>query len=228
MPDITLEPGSPSERIALHLVKHPGVELTRADVARLLGVAPGAVDAALQPGTGLGLITCFNNADEGRCWRAGPRLGNWQVPGSTPAPAPAARTAPALVPAAAAAGAAPKKKRGGQMHRLPPLQLSLLKISTDLPLPPVTGFCARGRTKYDADLDTLKTDGMSLTGIPLNYRGALKKAIDMYLEQRPALAAKSVLVVRTVDDESIGVWRVAKGTPGTERVGGRPKVKKAA
>lgn len=220
MPDITLEPGSPSERIALHLVKHPGVELTRSDVARLLGVAPGAVDVALQPGTGLGLITCFNHADDGRCWRAGPRLGNWQVPGSKPAAA--------LVPAAAPAGAAPRKKRGGQMHRLPPLQLSLLKISTDLPLPPVTGFCSRGRTKYDDDLDTLKTDGMSLTGIPMNYRGALKKAIDMYLEQRPALAAKSVLVVRTVDEQSIGVWRVAKGTPGTERVGGRPKVKKAA
>lgn len=225
MPDITLEPGSPSERIALHLVKHPGVELTRSDVARLLGVAPGAVDAALQPGTGQGLITCFNHADDGRCWRAGPRLGNWQVPGSKPSPAPAARTAPALVPAAAAPA---KKGRGGQTHRLAPLQLSMLKVNTEAPLPPIRGFCAKGQTKYDEAFDALKTDGMSLTGIAQQYRGALKKAIDMYLEQRPALAAKSVLVVRTVDDESIGVWRVAKGTPGTERVGGRPKVKKAA
>lgn len=227
MPDITLEPGSPSARIAQHLVNNPGIELTRGDVARILAVAPAAVDGALQAGTGLGLITCFNSADEGRCWRAGPRLGMWQQQGTKPAAAPAApaaRTQPALVPAASPE----KKKRGRQQTRLPPLQLSLLKLSDAVPLPPVTGMCAKGRTKYDDQLDALKTDGMSLTGIPSQYKSALKKAIDTYLLSRPALAAKSVLVVRTVDDETIGVWRVPKGTPGTQKVGGRPPAKKAA
>ena len=224
MPDITLEWGSPSERIALHLAANPGAELTRADVARLLGVAPAAVDPALQVGTGLGLITCFNSADEGRCWRAGPRLANWRQPGSKPM----ARTAPAPEASSAAAAAAPvKKKRGGQQQRLAPLQMSLLKLSSDAPLPPVTGMCAKGRTKYDAQLDVLTADGMSLTGIHPSYKSALKKAIDTYLLSRPALAAKSVLVVRTVDDQSVGVWRVAKGTPGTQKVGGRPARKVA-
>jgi hypothetical protein len=227
MPDITLEPGSPSERIALHLVNNPGAELTRTDVARLLNVALGAVDPALQAGTGLGLITCFNSGDAGRCWRAGPRLANWRQQGSTPAPAPAARTAPALVAGAAPAAAEPKKKRGGFGKRLPALQLSLLKVANDLPLPPSTGMCSKGHTKYDGQLDMLTADGMSLTGIHPSYKSALKKAIDTYLQSRPALAAKSVLVVRTVDDESIGVWRVAKGTPGTQKVGGRPARKAA-
>lgn len=227
MPDITLEPGSPSERIALHLVNNPGAELTRADVARLLGVAPAAVDPALQAGTGLGLITCFNSADEGRCWRAGPRLSNWRQQGSTPAPPPAARTAPALVASAAPEVTPTKKKRGGQMQRLAPLQLSLLKVAADIPLPQGTGMCTKGRTKYDAQLDVLTSDGMSITGIHPTYKGALKKAIDMYLQSRPALAAKSVMVVRKVDDQCIGVWRVAKGTPGTQKVGGRPARKVA-
>lgn len=215
MPEITLETGSPSERVVLFLRANPGTTLTLRAVTTLLQITPAQVTHALAPGVSLGLITAFNDADEGRCWRAGPRLGMWGGPPATDGAAAATRPAPALVPAA-------KKARGGMGKRLPPLQLSLLKVSNDLPLPPSTGLCSKGVTKYDTQLDALKADGMSVTGIHSSYKSAIKKAIDTYLQSRPTLASKSVLVVRSVDDQTIGIWRVPKGTPGTQKVGGRP------
>jgi hypothetical protein len=210
--------------VALFLRANPDARLSQRAVTTLLQITPAQVNEALQAGVGLGLITAFNDMDEGRCWRAGPRLGMWGGAQAADAPPAAARPAPTLVPPAPAA----KKGRGGLGRRLPPLQLSLLKINNDVPLPSATGLCAKGHTKYDAQLDLLKADGMSLTGIHPSYKSALKKAIDTYLLSRPTLAAKSVLVVRAVDDQTSGVWRVPKGTPGTQKVGGRPAAKKAA
>lgn len=55
---------------------------------------------------------------------------------------------------------------------------------------------------------------MCVRGIPRAYYGSLGKAAQTYLKQRPKLAAKSRLLVRSIDGNHIGVWRVAKeGAP---------------
>lgn len=196
MAEITLEPGSPSERIAAHFKDHQGGILTRRAVATLLEITPALADTALQAGIGLGVITAYNDGELGRCYKAGPRLQFWAAP--------------------AAAASAKPVGRGGKHKHLPLLQLSLLQVAKDLPLPAVAGRSVKGTTKYDAVLDKLSADGTVITGIPLEYKAALKKAIQSYLQARPALANKSVLVVRDVDEATVGIWRVPKGTLGTE------------
>lgn len=205
MPEITLEPGSGAERFALHLRGNPG-EYDRHSVAALLGIAPGAVESALQPGVDLAVITIANNGDIGRVWRPGPRLPAWKLAGSEAAAPKAASAMTAL---------ARKSNRGGRRNILPPLKLDQIKVSAEVPLP-VPAISRPGEGRHDRMLDTLTADGMSVTGIPAAYQASLAKAVQVYLNCRPALKASSALYVRRMEDdaEHIGVWRVAR--PGAD------------
>lgn len=104
----------------------------------------------------------------------------------------------------------PTKPDKTDRRALPPLQLAALRVAKDVPMPTGAGRSQKGQTRHDPVFDTLTADGMSVTGIPKAYYGALCKATQAYLKARPALAAKSVLLVRTIDDRTIGVWRMAK------------------
>jgi hypothetical protein len=193
MPDIALDPGSPAERIALFFLSNPDEALARADVAAKLSIAPGAVEAAMEPAVTAGLITIANSVDLGRVWRAGPRLKHWN-------PQPQLSEQPK-----------PKTSRGGKRRLLPVLKVASLQVSHDLPCPG-TRFCRPGSTRHDDLFDTLTADGMSVTGIPAAYTAALMKAVQGYVKGRPNLK-ESRLLVRRIDDETCGVWRVAKAPP---------------
>lgn len=221
MSELTLEPGSPSSRVALHLQANAGIHLTRRTAAELLNITPAQVDAALQPGVFQGLITCFNDTDDGRCWRAGPRLALWQAGAAQIAPE---RPAQAVKPAAAPKANAGASGRGRSY--LPPLDPSRFVVHKGKPLP-ARNTNTKGATKYDALFDRLTTDDSCLVDIPVEYRQALSKAIENYMRARPALAAKSVLVARKIDEHTVGVWRLAKGAPGLAEAGGRPARKAA-
>ena len=200
MAETTLEPASGAERFVLHLRAHPGLKADRFAVAKVLGISATVVDAVLLPAVDLGLVTVAADPDLGRCWRAGPRLDNWR-----PAGAPITAT-PAAQPA--------KATRGGRRNILPPLQVSKLHVAKDKPLP-FASVESKGRTRHDAVFDQLRADGMSVTGIPVAYRGALAKAVQTYVEQRPALKAASHFTVRVVDGETCGIWRLARDKAAT-------------
>ena len=207
-----IEPHSPSHRTGLYLATHPGISLPRPDVASLLGIAPGAVDRALMPAVDQGIITMANDGHDGRVWRAGPRMQQWVSSLKDQPPAPAARPV-----ATAAASTRANKPRG----HLPPLDLGAVKVVTDAPMPP-NRITRQGHTRYEALLDKLTADGMALTGIPIDYRGALTKSIAVYLKARPTLAATSGIVMRTLDAKTVGLWRMPKAeadalTPGPRK-----------
>lgn len=197
MPQFRIDIDEPSGRIAMWLRANPGEHLDRAAAAGRLQIAIGAVDKQLQPGVDAGLLTMFTEGQFSRCWRAGPRLPHWQPD--------ALRTTAA--PAQAATPATTKPRRAH--HHLPALDISALTTVTGPA--PIGRIGIKGATKHDALFDSLTADDMGKTGIPKAYMGALMKAAQSYLAQRPALKTTSVLLVRSTDNEQCGVWRVAKG-----------------
>jgi hypothetical protein len=188
-----LEPDSGAERFARHLLAHPDIEFSRVAVAKFLGITAESVDSALRPAVELALVTVAADGKFGRVWRAGPRLAQWphaSIPLSAQEPA--------------AAG-----KRGGRTHMLPSLDLSTLSFASGRPMP-FAGIESKGRTRHDPIFEKLKADGDSVCGIPRAYRAALSKAVQTYLNQRPGLKARSQYLVRIVDDQHCGVWRIAR------------------
>lgn len=197
MPEIAITTDEPSGRIAMWLRANPGQHLDRAAVAGRLQIAIGAVDKQLQPGVDAGLLTIFTEGEFSRCWRAGPRLPHWQPD--------ALRTTP--TPAKPATSASTKPRRTHQ--HLPALDITALATVTGPA--PMGRRTIKGATKHDALFDSLTADNMGKMGIPKAYMGALMKAAQTYLAQRPTLKATSVLLVRSTGNEQCGVWRVAKG-----------------
>lgn len=108
-------------------------------------------------------------------------------------------------------GAKVPKQRGGTRTQLPPLDASQFEARKGLALPP-SKISARGKTKYDSIFDKLTADDMGVLNIPKAYKAALAKACQKYVEYHPELK-KSRLVVRSVDEGTMGVWRIAKQEP---------------
>ena len=210
MPDVTLEPGSPSERICQHLRASQGLELTATAIAGLLNIGRAQVFDALSPGVEQGVITVANNPELGRVWRAGPRLAHWMgdnkavaAPAVRPAPA---RPAPASTSPATSVPArpGPTDRRGGKRLRLPLLDLRSIKMVADVPLPP-----RRGRqcgSIYDALFDSLKRPAAAAVDIDARYCAALKKAAGVYCKTRPGVQLTVRLIPGT---DTCGVWRLA-------------------
>ena len=131
-----------------------------------------------------------------------------------------------IVPAAAVAAPATNGAasvfalagRSAAEHRrrkhLPPPDLGHLQVHERLAPPP--GNVRKGATKYDSLVDRLHADGMAVTGIPVQYRGGLTKAVSVTLNQRLA-AAGSKLLVRTMGDGSVGLFRVPLDAPARGR-----------
>lgn len=185
-----LEPGSAAERLVTFLRANEGEQLTRRDAALKFGIAPGAVDKALEPAVLAGLATMAHDTNDGRIWRAGPLL---------------ARRTDAQPEPAAKPAAFPRAKRG---PRMPPLDAATLKVSCGLPVP--VAQARRGATLHDAVFNLLRKDGDCVLNIPIGYRGSMAKSVQTYMDHRPDLKAQSAILVRTVDDKSIGLWRVSR------------------
>ena len=180
--DIALD--GPAASAAKFFKANPDEVLARDDVSAKFSLTPGAVEQALRPAVAAGLVSVANSSEHGRVWRAGPRLKFW-----TPdAPKP--------------------QRRGGLRLKLPPLDLKKIKLSKDLAVPRY--LSVKGTTRYDGLIDALTADGMSQTGIPRAYGAAISKAVQTYLKNRPELAATSALLIRRIDDETVGLWRVAR------------------
>lgn len=198
MPELKISINEASGLVAMWLRANPDKHLNRSAAAVLLQIAIGAVDPQLQPGVTAGLLTMFNDGEFGRCWRAGPRLAHWvadPVRGQTAL----GKTAP------------PARDPRRKNQHLPALDIN--KLPTVTGPAPIGRLAAKGTTKHDALFDSLTADNLGKTGIPKAYMGALMKAAQTYLMQRPAIKAASVLLVRSVSDTHCGVWRVAKGLP---------------
>lgn len=224
MPD-HIEPGSPSARVMAELAKDVERSFSRSDIATLLSIAPGAVDRALEPGITGGMITVANDADHGRVWRAGPRLKieAGKAPAAAPAAAQTAFGQPAAKPAETPKPA--KKTSSNKPHSLPPLDLSKIPLLKDS-APPKARRMQKGATRYDSLFAEMEADGTARVGIPKAYMHSVQGAVKTYLAARPTLAAKSVFIVRSIDDNSFGVWRLAKTDPQAMQF--RHKLKAAA
>lgn len=204
MPDTNpVEAGSAAARIATHLQANPSAALSRHDVGLLINVAIGAVDPLLDAGVVAGLLTIANDMDRGRVWRAGPRLKFWTPPATAPAAAPApAPKAPAP--------AAKKDPRGGKRVRLPPLNPADFPVRNDVP-PPLPKFSRRGETSYDAMLSEMTAaPGLCRVGLPASHRGAVTKAAQSYLKNRPELAKRMTWQFRDMHDGTFGIWSMAR------------------
>lgn len=190
-----IEPSSPAGRIATVLFANPKERLTRSAIAERLQIAPAAVDKAMQPGVEAGLLTVANDADIGRVWVSGRLLNEW--PDAASAGIDARK-----------AGVKRKAPTGVSRKHLPPLNMKTIQIGK-VEMPPLR-VNQKGKTRYDDIFDSLTADGMSATGIPADYYGALLKATQSYLQYKPALSARIRLVVRKIEDGTIGVWRVKR------------------
>ena len=74
-------------------------------------------------------------------------------------------------------GNTPAPKRGGRGACLPKLQMDMLRVEKDRPVPALAGGRSlKGSTRYDLVFDQLTADGMSVTGIPRVYYNAIGKA----------------------------------------------------
>ena len=207
--------GSPAARVCEHLHTHAGVLLSRRDLANLLQIVPGAVDAAIEPAVLAGWVISAHDADIGRYWKAGPKL-QPLAPSSRPQPTAIAPAIAATIAAATArpapaaqAPAKPATKYGPRKPAMPQLELATLTVSADVPLP-MPAIAMKGQTKHDALFNSLTADGMSVTGIPIDYQAALLKATQAYLSHHPEIKAVSQLFVRKLDDATCGIWRVAR------------------
>ena len=193
MAEINLEPGSPAARLAAHFKANPEAVLDRRGVAAFLLVASSFVDTAVEPGVVAGLITVGTTPELGRVWRAGPRLQHW-------AQAAEAAEKPAAVKRPTA--------RGGRRERLPVLAVAQLTVAKGAP-PPVAQ-ARKGATLHDPVFDLLTEDGHYIADIPIAYRGSMSKAVQVYMDHRPELKAKSAILVRTIDAKTMGLWRVSR------------------
>lgn len=101
----------------------------------------------------------------------------------------------------------PGKSKPATRQQLPPLFGAELRVDRR-PLPKSTRS-DKGVGKYDSLFDRLMQDGDSIHPIAKLYRAALSNAAGGYLQNRPHLAAQSRFLVRPIDDDHIGVWRVA-------------------
>ena len=195
MPEISLEAGSAAERAALHFRANPNLLMDRHGLAKLLGITPPQAESVLEPAVNQQLITIVSDRDLGRAWRAGPRLAAWTAGCWTAAPALESR------PAVAPRSTVPRRI-------LPMLDLAKLKVSTDTPRPESMKK-GHGVTRHDHIFNMLTKDGMSVSGIPREYRQAVSGAALNYLSVRPKLKARCKLQIRMVDSDTFGVWRVA-------------------
>jgi hypothetical protein len=198
--------GSPAARVCEHLHTHAGVLLSRRDLANLLQIVPGAVDAAIEPAVVAGWVVSAHDADTGRYWKAGPNMRALQVAGAVVAGAPTVKAAQAPALRAPTLAAPPAKQR--RNPRLPRLDMTNLVVTKGEP-PPVAQ-ARKGSTMHDPLFDKLAQDGDVIKGIAVAYRGSLSKAVQTYLDYRPALKAKSAILVRTIDANTIGLWRVPR------------------
>ena len=199
MNDNAINPDTRIGALLLFLRSNADEVLQRGDVAIKLRCAAAAVDGLLSSYVAGGQVTIASDPEHGRVWRAGPLLKDAQV-----VRGPASAAWPAVQPPAAK----PASKRGGMRTHLPALDLTSLAVAADAPVP--ESLSARGRTRYDAVFDKLTADGMSVSGIPYCYYGAIAKALQSYMANRPALAATSVIVLRRPTPEAFGLWRLAK------------------
>jgi hypothetical protein len=208
-----IEPGSPVHRVAHMLRTEPAATLSRRAIATKLNMTERQVDTFLEPGVVAGWLVVGNDVDLGKVDHLGAK-------GLDAQPAPA-RTAPASAPAlrAPTLAAPPAKQR--RNPRLPRLDVTTLVVTKGEP-PPVAQ-ARKGATMHDALFDKLTQDGDVIKGIAVAYRGSLSKAVQTYLDYRPALKAKSAILVRTIDADTIGLWRV----PRTEFPGRKSALKAA-
>jgi len=213
MPNPTLEPGSPSAKMAAYLRAHPDDQMTRQRVGMLLNIHPGMVDNALQDALTQALVTAYNDGDAGRMYRAGPMLAGWQ-PG-----APARKTA--ADPAARKPATKPDT-RGGLRTHLPALDGQSFVVRSNVPAPITKGRGILGQTRYDSVFDRLHTPGTCIDTIPAGYAATLQKASLTYLKHRHQLAERIKFVVRRVDDQYCGVWSLPKD-PGAPKDAGAGK-----
>ena len=195
MAEISLEAGSAAERAALHFRANPGLMMDRHGLAKLLNIMPPMVESVLGPAVNQQLITIVNDGDLGRAWRAGPRMVMWTAGGR--AAAPVVESLSAVPP-----------RRAAPRRILPMLDLAKLRVSTDLPKPESIKK-GPGVTRHDHVFNLLTKDGMSVSGIPHEYRQSVGGAALNYLSVRPKLKAKCKLQIRMIDSDTFGVWRVA-------------------
>ena len=219
MTDIHIEPGSPAEAAVRFLRDNPDELLDRAAASAKLSLPPVAIERALQPAVDQGLITLANNGEYGRIWRAGPRLKHWAPPGAGPATDAASPQPPKAEKKASA--------RVGKRNRLPVLDVTSFPVRKDMPVP-MPAMSRPGQTRYDAMFSDLTADGMARVGLPLQYRGALTKAGQTYLKNRPELSRISTFLFRgDPDGKTFGIWRVARTDTGAIKTTGNAKAREA-
>ncbi len=216
----TPTPGSAAHRVCSFFANNPGETLTKDDLCVKFDMArpsvPGLLDRAFSARyirlSAPDQYTAGDNIDQfaGQAEAPATALATARVAASVQTPAPIAHTVAAPAPqvseqtaSAAAPALKPTSRRGGRRNALPPLDVSALPVLQGLPVPSMANKPGQGR--YVELFDRLTEVGMCVQ-LPIAYRGAVGKAAATYC-QRTRQGRK--LAVRTVDANTIGVWRTA-------------------
>lgn len=218
----TPTPGSAAHRVCSFFADNPEETLTKDDLCAKFDMArlsiPGLLDRAFRARyirlSAPDQYTAGDNIDQFTRQADAPSAD--QVTDAAPVQAPAPVAPPVAAPApqvqeqatpAAAPAPSPTIKttsrRGGRRNALPPLDVSQVAVHVDIPLP--TNATKPGQGRYVELFERLTEVGMSIQ-LPIVYRGAVGKATVTYCQRtRPGRK----LAVRTIDANTIGIWRTA-------------------
>jgi len=178
-------PGSLADRVVAWFRINPEEELLRSDIASKFNCHSNTVEASLATAMANKLINKTRCPETGATiFKVGPNIDQ------------AAPSLPAMNPAK-------QGKRGGPRKRLPLLDLETIKVRHDVPPPDPAAF-QRTAGLYSQLLNKLDKPNAS-TELPIAYRGAITKAAAKYCKENPSVK----LVVRTINENTIGVWRTA-------------------
>lgn len=178
-------PGSLADRVIAWFRINPEEELMRSDIASKFDCQSNTIEASLATAMSNKLIA------KGKCTETGATI---------------FKAGPNISQAAASLPAAEQRKpskRGGARQRLPLLDLSAIQVRHDVPPPAAIAF-QRTAGQYAQLLAKLDKPNAS-TELPIAYRGAITKAAAKYCKDNPSVK----LVVRTLNENTIGIWRTA-------------------
>lgn len=194
--------GSLAQRVCTFLHTNRDEELSRVDIAQKFDCSPNSIDSAPEKALQNQILSRRNCADQGcMVFFAGPKMTEYD-PGKAPMPPSPDRTASAAANTTLRTLGKQTRKR----TQLPELDVDAIAVHYDRPLPDKAHPMRRGANKYAELLAKLDRVNASAT-LPVAYRGTLQKAVVKHTKDQPDSTAK--WVVRTVDADTIGIWRTA-------------------
>lgn len=176
--------GSLPDRVCQWFRINAEEELTAADIARRYDCPPSGIVTTLTSAVAAGWLSRKKGDDGVMVYMSGPKLPAQPEPNVVSAGAPARATR--------------------RPRRLPPLDPSKFDAVIGNPIP--CRFSAKGTTRHDGLFAKLAKPGMSLEGLPIEYRASVTKALQVWCQRNPG---RKHAIRAAFDGKTFGIWRTA-------------------